>query len=107
MSKVPYGKYGDDKLIFQKSEFLLLVDLPVFILARHSSQFLDFDIAVLHAPTNVSAKPVREAWWAKAQLALSTRKRAAHFPLLMLGDLNAAVGSQTSVGIGDQVSFRE
>ena len=54
----------------------------------------------MHAPTNCSHKSVREGYWTAVYDALAKRKRTRRYPLIILGDLNASLGSTTSIGIG-------
>ena len=97
----------DEKFSLGRKSFTLIDQLEGAILVRYSNEILCFDVLVAHAPGTTIISSIRKPWWVKVNSMLMGRKNKTKFPLIVLGDFNASIGSTTSAGIGSRGESEE
>ena len=67
---------------------------------RYSYDIMSFDMLVAHGPTECTADERRTYRRRKMRQMVMRRSQTNIYPLIVLADINAAVGSRSSLGIG-------
>ena len=97
-----------DKKLSLDRKYLIVIDQHEgAILVRYSNEILCFDVLVTHAPGTRIVSSICKPWWVKVNNMLMGRKHKTKFPLIVLGDFNASIGSVTSAGIGPRGESEE
>jgi len=102
---IAYGHYGKNPLYVQPSDVTVLLSHHSLLLCRIESEWLQLDVAVIHAPVEPrnsdeeAALRAVEFWeWVRESIA---RRGGPLYPLILLCDANGAIGSVLSTGISD------
>ena len=94
----PYGSKGSRDLVFQSHHFTVLAFHARFLLMEVSAPALQVHVLCLHCPFAQSAAMDPPAFWELLEATLNRRNNQ-HWPLLVMGDFNAKIGSIQSAAV--------
>ncbi|CAE8619154.1 unnamed protein product [Polarella glacialis] len=95
-----YAKEGSKDVSWKATDFVVIHDDPQRLLVGVTTQLLQFDILVAHAPYAIGNvnEASRVSWWRDTRRIILSRKKCR--PLDVLIGANATVGTETSALIG-------
>ena len=94
---MPYATSKQSKLYFQDSHVHVARADDRCLLAVVRAPHLQLRVLVIHAPHQAAKDVQCEDWW--NQLQHTVQHTAAHFPLIVLGDMNAKLGTIPSESV--------
>ena len=94
---LPYAQSKTERFLFAAEHFHVAAydDRSLFVVLK--APHLHIRILVLHAPHQAAHDAQPDQWWSQLQTAVS--RIGSHLPLIVLGDMNAQVGSVCSDAI--------
>ena len=103
---VPYGQNGTRALFFQQHHFTVLAFHARFLLIEVAAPALQLHVLCMHCPFAQSMAMEPSTFWETVENTLNCRKNQ-HWPLVVLGDFNAKLGSIQSEAVSSHQAEAE
>ena len=94
---IPYATSANEKFYFQHHQVHIALANDRSLLAVIKAPHLHMRIMVLHAPHQAAKDESYDAWWNHIQAIV--QKVCPHLPIIILGDMNAKLGSVCSEAV--------
>ena len=94
----PYAEDQHNKFCFAQDHFHIASYDDRHLLAIVRAPHLHLRLLVIHAPHQGFPEEICQQWWSDIQILITNK--CSHLPLIVLGDMNAKLGSNTSDAVG-------
>ena len=93
-----YGEAHNQVLKFGRDHFKIVAHTPRLLILRIKAPGFRCLLLGVHAPHSGTAQEDLKTWWASLEKAIP--KNLAHWPWVLMGDMNARLGSNCSPSVG-------